>query len=171
MEILRQNVALAAAVITFQDPSSTPPPPPGFTPVSQTTSIWPAVILYGSLLLVMVFAAGLLSRSFRGGLRGIVCRLFSFVSGLFLLRRIKAALVIGYLACASFAALYIPWHRQGTLAWQHDVPLGFNFVWEYGLMGPDARPAYGLIAVEQVGIFLGFAAVYKLAVILYDALT
>ena len=92
----------------------------------------------------MAFAMALFFRSFRA-------KLGSILASLLLQRRIKGALLVGYLICASYAAVDLPWHKQGTLAWQPDRPLGFHFVWEYGNMGPGAHPAYGLVAVEQMG--------------------
>jgi hypothetical protein len=123
----------------------------------------PAVILYGGFALFLVFAVALCCRSFRAKLRG-------YLSGLFLLRRIKSALLIGY-ACASLAALDLPCHRTDPMGLRHDFPHGFHFAWEYSKMGLDSDPVYGLVGIEELGILLGFAAAHKLALIAYDALT
>ena len=127
-------------------------------------SDWLGMFLFVCLPLLLAFLVALLFRSFR-------MRLSSILLGLFLLRRIKGGLLAGYLTCASYAALDLPWQKQGSLAWQSDRPLGFHFVWEYGNMGLGAHAVYGLVVVEQLGILLAFAAAYKLVAFVSDVLT
>jgi hypothetical protein len=166
MKSFRQPWVLGSAALSYLQESSSnfPSPPPGFHPVkAPQLSIWPAAILFGCGLLTIALAVTLCFRSTRLKLR-------NFLTGLFLLRHIRGALMLGYLICASFAAIDIPWRKEDPL-WHRDLPLGFHFVWEYGSMGTSAHPVYGLVALEQFGILMCFGALYKFAETLYDILT
>ena len=92
-----------------------------------------------------------------------------FLGQLFLLRQIKALVRVAYLGTASFTLLNPPWYEPGT-RWRAGTPLGFHPVWQYANLGAPAHPAYGVMAIEQLAILVGFAAAYKLILVLYDVL-